>query len=103
MSLACCVLPSSLLLAAAELIVLSGEGRTEGQVMRAVLPLPAVLCEVSLACCAFVSAGGRLVVSWLAVSLGGVLSLGGVMSAALARTEVITKVLIVNQNMSCAS
>ena len=91
MSLACCVLPSSLLLAAAELIVLSGEGRTEGQVMRAVLPLPAVLCEVSLACCAFVSAGGRLVVSWLAVSLGGVLSsLGGVMSAALARTEVIT-------------
>ena len=60
MSLACCVLPSSLLLAAAELIVLSGEERTEGpQVMCAVLP--AVLC---LSC--------WQVVSWLVASLGGV-------------------------------
>jgi len=63
-SLACCLAPPlSLLLAAAELIVLAGQeskGRTEGpQVLRAVLP--AVLC---LSC--------RVVVSWLVASVGGV-------------------------------
>ena len=61
MSLACCVLPlPSLPSTCAELIVLSGEERTEGpQVLRAVLP--AVLC---LSC--------WQVVSWLVASLGGV-------------------------------